>query len=149
MKLVRKLSPISKEPIYLQCARNELGVKELSGKANAKRVLEYHQATTLKASSDDIAWCSSFVCWCLETTGIKSTRSAAARSYLSWGKRINEPTVGCIVVFQRGNSSWQGHVGFVVGWDKTSITVLGGNQRDSVCIQKYPRSKVLGFRVPA
>lgn len=133
----------------MQCARNELGVYETPGKASTKRVIEYHQATSLKATDDSVAWCSAFVSWCLETCGIKSTRSAAARSYLSWGKRINEPTIGCIVVFQRGNSSWQGHVGFVVGWDKTNISCLSGNQSDSVCIQKYPRSKVLGFRVPA
>ena len=148
MSFVRKLSPISREPIWLQCARKELGVKETKGKTHTKRILDYHQATTLKATDDETAWCSAFVCWCLEACGIKSTRSAAARSYLSFGKRISEPTVGCIVVFQRGDSAWQGHVGFVVGWDKTSISCLGGNQKDSVCIEKYPRSKVLGFRMP-
>jgi len=141
-----KLSPISVEPIWLQCARKELGVHETPGKASTKRILEYHQATSLKATDDETAWCSAFVCWCLETTGITSTRSAAARSYLNWGKVLSEPRIGCVVVFQRGDSAWQGHVGFVVGFDKTTITCLGGNQNDSVCIQKYPRSKVLGFR---
>lgn len=140
-------------PIWYQLAKKEIGVKEIAGKKHNKRVLEYHQATTLKATTDEVAWCSSFVCWVLEACGIRSTRSAAARSYSSYGDSVSKAKIqiGDIVVFQRGNSSWQGHVGFFAGWankDKTSIAVLGGNQSNSVNISNYPTYKLIAIRRP-
>ena len=37
-----------------------------------------------------------------------------------------------------------GHVGFVVSFDATSVTVLGGNQSNRVSIATYPREGSLG-----
>jgi len=48
----------------------------------------------------------------------------------------------------RGNSSWQGHVGFLVGIDGNRIKVLGGNQRDAVTIASFPISNVIAWRWP-
>lgn len=138
----------SSEPIWLQVARRELGVKETSGKGNTKRVLEYHQASSLKATMDSVPWCASFVNWCLEVSGVKSPRSAAARSFLRWGKPVSKVAPGCIAVFSRGTNPAEGHVGFVVGADVDFIHVLSGNQSDAVCIQKYPKSRLLGLRLP-
>ena len=143
-----KVKIVSIEPLWLQIARNEMGVKETPGKIHNKRILEYHQATTLKASADEIAWCAAFVCWCLEMSGQKSTRSAAARSYIKYGKAVKDFPVGAIVVLQRGEAIWQGHVGFIVGSDKDSILVLGGNQGQEVCLKRFPKSRVLGVRWP-
>ena len=137
------------EPIWMQVAREELGVAEIAGKKHSKRVLEYHQATSLKASDDETAWCSAFVCWCLEKAGHKSTRSAAARSYLQWGKALPKGVPGCVVVFKRGTKAWQGHVAFYVDETKDTIRVLGGNQSNKVCIASYPKSSLLGYRWPA
>lgn len=146
-KVVGKLTPASGEPIWLQCARRELGVAEEVGSANNSRILEYHSATSLKATSDSTPWCSAFVSWVLEVCGIESTKSAAARSYLSWG-RASQLKLGAICVFQRGDNSWQGHVGFCVGVSGDKVRVLGGNQGDSVSIAEYPKSKLLGARWP-
>lgn len=135
-------------PQWYTIALDELGTSEIYGKKNNPRILEYHKATTLKAEDDETSWCSSFVSWCLEKSGVKSTKSAAARSYLSWGKELEYPVEGCIVVLKRGNSSWQGHVGFFVREDRDTVSLLGGNQGDAVSIAKFSKSKLLGYRWP-
>lgn len=140
-------------PNWYQLAKTQVGTKEVKGAGNSKKILEYHKATTLQATEDSVPWCSSFVCWVLEACGIRSTRSAAARSYSSYGESVSKAKIqiGDIVVFQRGNSSWQGHVGFFAGWankDKTSVSVLGGNQSNSVNISSYPTYKLIAIRRP-
>lgn len=136
------------KPHWLALAKKEIGTKEIVGPEHNPRVIEYHQETTLKAKDDEVAWCSAFVCWVMENSGVPSTRSASARSWLKWGAKLEEPTEGCVVVFKRGNSTWQGHVGFFMGFEGQSIKVLGGNQSNAVNIKKYPKSKLLGYRWP-
>lgn len=134
-------------PSAYEIAKGELGQKEVRGGENP-RIIEYHSATTLKAQEDEVAWCSAFVSWCLEKARIKSTKSAAARSYLEWGQAValKDAREGDIVVFKRGSSSWQGHVGFFVSQDNDYITVLGGNQSDAVTYAKYSKANLLGVR---
>jgi len=134
-------------PRWLQIASMELGVSEIIGLDNNKRILEYHSATSLKASTDEIAWCSSFVNWVMKQCSIKGTYSAAARSWLKWGYQC-PPIDGCIVVLKRGNNETQGHVGFLVGYDDTFVHLLGGNQSNKVCVQKYAKHEVLDYRWP-
>jgi len=136
-------------PSYYRLAVGEMGVRELKGpRKHNKRIVEYHYATSLKATADEVPWCASFVCWCLESSGVRSSRSARARSYEKWGKGIEKPTVGCVVVLSRGRNPKQGHVGFYVKEDDKSVYVLGGNQSDEVNVSKYSKSRVLGYRVP-
>ena len=132
----------------LEVAQGELGVFEKPGPGNNARIVEYHASTSIGASDDAVPWCSSFLNWCVEQAGYAGTDSPAARSWLQWGKAIDTPVKGCIVVLERGMASWQGHCGLYMGEDGDSIEVLGGNQGDAVNIRKYPKSKVLGFRVP-
>lgn len=131
---------------WLDIAKAELGVKEIPGKKHNERILEYHKATSLESTEDEVPWCSSFVSWCLEKAGVPSTRNAWARSYLAWGRKIETPVVGCIVVFSRGQAS--GHVAFYLGESDSQIKVLGGNQSNQVSIEYYPKSRLLGYRLP-
>jgi uncharacterized protein (TIGR02594 family) len=134
---------------WMPIARGELGVKERPGSGNNPRVVEYLNSTDLdsdSASSDETPWCSAFVNWCVERSGNEGTNSAWARSWLDWGRRTEEPVPGCIVVFSRGANS--GHVAFYVSRDGDSIRVLGGNQSDQVCEASYPKSRLLGYRLP-
>lgn len=140
----------AEDPTWLIIARNELGVSEIPGPANAPRVIEYHQKTSLKAKKDSVPWCSSFVNFCMAEAGMLGTNSAAARSWLKWGAELEEPRIGCVVVFWRkGKNSAYGHVGFYVGETETHVLCLGGNQKDKVCVMKYPKSRVLGYRWPS
>ena len=129
----KELSEVVGAPPWLKVAEKEIGTKEVMNGENP-RIIEYHMVTTLKATTDEIAWCSSFACWCLEQAGIKSTRSAWARHFMSWGETLNTPKPGCVVVFKRGDG---GHVGFFISEDKDSILVLGGNQNNSVNISEF------------
>jgi hypothetical protein len=71
---------------------------------------------------------------------------------LSWGQAIQTPRRGCIVVFQREKKF--GHVGFYLEETDTEIKVLGGNQQNlqtrmfEVSEKYYPRSELLGYRIP-
>lgn len=140
-----RYSPSTSAPPWMLRAFSEIGQAEVIDGENA-RIIEYHSATNLSAKEDEVPWCSSFVCWCLEREGIKSTRSAWAKSYLTFGIKLQLPCEGAICVFQRGPKS--GHVGFYVHEDENWIFVLGGNQDNTVRIKNYPKSALLAIRYP-
>lgn len=95
---------------------------------------------------------SSFACTCVDEAGYNSPKSAAARSWLKWGVELDGPRLGCIVVFDRSDPSNPNaaHVAFYAqpSFDTTKILVLGGNQRNRVCVAPYDKEKVLGYRWP-
>lgn len=143
-RLHRNLSPFL-------AAVNEIGVKELPGKASNNRIELYHKYSTLKnheGVTDDVPWCASFIAFCLESVGMGSTNSKLARSYLDWGVSVkNHPLPGDIVVFWReAPDSYKGHVGFYVKSGKEGIYVLGGNQSDAVNIKAYSKLRLLDIR---
>lgn len=140
---------------WLGIARGELGVHETPGPVANARITAYHATTTLRANSDEVPWCSAFVNWCIEHSGEKGTRSAAAASWLHWGIEC-EPQEGCVVVIrqkQAGADKATGsatgyHVGFWLSQTPTHMEILGGNQSDSVKVSKFPLEKyeVMGYR---
>lgn len=92
-------------------------------------------------------WCAAFVNAILKANGIKGTGSNLARSFLKWGQPVKDtPQPGDIIVFPRGNSNWQGHVGFVFNVTGGLVRVLGGNQGDKVCIEAYNLNRAIGIR---
>ena len=140
------------DPPWLEIALGEQGVKGFPGTSTNPRVVQYLQSTTLPAplaQTDETFWCSAFVNWCVEQAGFEGTDSARARSWSAWGKGIDQPTRGCIVVFERPEGgSTAGHVGFFMGRDGNSLLVLGGNQNDAVNLGHQPRNRLIASRVP-
>lgn len=144
------------DPEWLKIALLELGVEEIVGAGHNQRILEYHAATTLCASTDEVPWCSSFVCWAMELAGHTSTASAASRSWLNWGQPIQTPRRGAICIFSRLSRDGrvlqgQGHVGFFmsssIGADGAErYQILGGNQSNAVTLTSIPASRLLGIR---
>lgn len=133
---------------WFEIAQSEIGVREIVGRGDNPRIVEYHHSTTLDAGSaslDETPWCSSFVNWCVERAGYAGTDSAWARSWLNWGVPTAQPTVGTIAIFTRDGG---GHVGFYVSENEGEVQVLGGNQRDAVNIAHYPKKDLLGYRNP-
>lgn len=128
----------------------ELGVKEVSGKTNNPRIVEYHSTTTLQAVDDETPWCAAFVNWCLYMAGKKGTGLASARSFLTWGKEIlpDEIQEGDIIVMSRTSDPTKGHVGFFAGWteDMLGYRLLGGNQLNAVSIQVFGKDRILSIR---
>lgn len=135
------------EPTWLQKAREFIGLYEKKGAEHNPQILAWWKAIKLGGIKDDeTPWCAAFVGGVLESVGIQSSRSGAARSYLQWGQPIKLPVPGCVVVFSRDGG---GHVGFVVGKDSTGrLLVLGGNQADAVNVRAFGLDRVLGYRWP-
>ncbi len=130
----------------LNIARLQLGVTEAK---DPGKVVEYHQATRLKATSPRTPWCASFVCWVLEKAGLPNPRTARAADFVTYGNETYcEP--GCIVVFSKTHpdAAGSGHVAFLVGVDGDQLLCLGGNQANSVCVKKYPASLANAYRWP-
>jgi len=73
------------------------------------------------------------------------TRSAMARSFLQFARKTDNPKVGDIVIFQRGNNGYSGHVGFVMEVGSSAIKVLGGNQSNEVNVSSYSKKDLLGY----
>lgn len=135
---------------WLAVARKCIGQKEIYGPRHNSWIVHIWETLKLPFRDDETAWCAGFVGYCLETVGIKSTRSAAARSYQNFGTKIDRPIPGCIVVFWRGSpNGYNGHVGFVTGQTRSgNLVVLGGNQSDMVCERAFEKDRVLSYRWP-
>lgn len=134
---------------WLEIARSELGVTEKAGKATHARITEYFEvAGHREVKDDETAWCSAFANYCMEKSGNRGTMSLAARSWLRWGKKI-EPRPGAVMVFKRGNSSWQGHVTFYLRETATHYVCLGGNQGNAVRESRYSKKDFLDARWPS
>ena len=132
-----------------EIAKGEIGQKEIPGSKDNPRIIEYLKSVDLNDEltlHDEIAWCSAFVTWCLKKAGGKGTGAANARSYLHWGLVVSEPHEGDIVIFKRGNSSWQGHVGYYISKDEETVLCLSGNTSNQVKIARFPIDNVLGYR---
>lgn len=131
---------------WMEIAKQELGVCEISGIDHNDRIITYHGCTTLRATRDEVPWCSSFVCWVLKQAGVAHTKSAASLSYLEWGQEIYVPRYGAIAVFERGKG--KGHVGFVFSDTPKTINVLGGNQGNQVKVSPYSKDRLISLRWP-
>lgn len=137
-------------PYWLDAARRYIGIHEIHGPQHNETIIRWWSKIGALFRDDETPWCAAFVGGVLEECDIRSTRSAAARSYLTHGKPLDAPALGAIVVFWRGKpDGWSGHVGFIAGEDKAgNLMVLGGNQGDAVNIKPFARDRVLGYRWP-
>ncbi len=126
----------------------------MTEQADSQELMHLFKTNSIK---NDIAldplhtpWCAAFVNLCERQAGHKGTGLVSARSFLNYGIDVPEEKAeeGDIVIFSRGNSSWQGHVTYFVRWndDEGTVECLGGNQSDKVCIAAYPQDHILGIR---
>lgn len=131
-------------PPWVTEARLFLGLHEVK---NAK-VLD----KALRLNASETAWCGAFVGMVIATALPKEPMPAnplGSRNWLKFGKAVDAPQIGAVAVFSRGSKTgWQGHVGIVVGHDKTHLHILGGNQSDSVSIARIAKTRLLGYRWP-
>jgi uncharacterized protein (TIGR02594 family) len=131
----------------VEVASNFIGVHERSGQ---ETLSDFFQKTLGRAINPvTTPWCAAFANAVLKEKGIKGTGSLLARSFLDFGTPTETPQKGDIVVLTRGNKSWQGHVGFFMGFDDNgNVRILGGNQSNRVSVQSYNADRVIGYRQP-
>jgi uncharacterized protein (TIGR02594 family) len=93
-------------------------------------------------------WCADFMNMVLRRAGGKGSQSRAARSFLQFGKKLDGPRVGAIVVLYRKGPN-NGHVGVVRGTDGAgNPIVVSGYHGNAVRQSTYPKSKVLAYVMP-
>ncbi len=135
---------------HLKIAFAELGVKEIKGKKHNARIIAYAKEIGMKWINDDeTPWCSIFANWVCKQAQLPTSNAANARSWVNVGTTTTQPLPGDIVVFWRGSiNSWQGHVGFFLGYSDNlnKVFCLGGNQSESVSVEGFGAEKVLRFQ---
>jgi len=93
-------------------------------------------------------WCADFMNFVLRKAGGKGTQSRAARSFLEYGKKLDGPRVGALVIFYRKGPN-NGHVGVVRGTDgQGNPIVVSGNHGATVSQSVYPKSTVMAYVMP-
>lgn len=131
-------------PSWITEARRYLGLHEVK---DAKKLDK-----ALRLDASEIAWCGAFVGMCIASALPKEPLPAnplGSRNWLKFGHSIGSPQIGAVAVFWRGaKDGWQGHVGFVVGHDKTHLHILGGNQSNKVSVARIAKDRLLGYRWP-
>lgn len=134
----------------LKIAFNELGTEEIVGGEDNPEVLKYASEVGIAGiTSDEIAWCSTFVNWVAWKAGLQYSGKANARSWLNVGEKVTTPEPGDVVVFWReSRQSWKGHVGFFLGnsADQKRVYCLGGNQGNRVSVSAYRKETILSFQ---
>ncbi len=148
------------DPPWLARARKLVGTKEGPGAKNNPVVVNFWIEARMPWFKDDAtAWCAGFANAELESTGFMGTRKANAKSFLEGPKQtdakgqprfklLNKYRLGAVCVLNRPPYKANGHVGFVVSHDETTVTLLGGNQGDSISYAKFPKSRVAGLVWP-
>lgn len=133
------------EPIWIQRAREYLGVREDTAKYRHNPIIldmlesmgKFNGEARAWWSNDEVPWCGLFVGYVLGISGryvIKEWYRAGDWRSTTMTK-LDGPAVGCLAVFDRAGG---GHVGFVVGRDQhDNIMVLGGNQSNRVSIAPF------------
>ena len=114
----------------------DVGVREIAGPKANEKILSYFAAIGHpECKSDETAWCAARIGAALVQNGLPippPNVNLMARSYCTYGVQC-ELKRGAIVVFPRGNSAWQGHVGCVVEVYKDGrFKYVAGNQSDAV-----------------
>ncbi len=131
----------------LSIAKMYLGMQEIRDNT---RLIEFFKKNNVTCNPAETPWCSAFINACERQAGKRGTGSLAARSFLKYGKGLDEDDAeeGDIIIFKRGNSPFEGHVAYFIEWadDENCVKVLGGNQSDRVCYNLHSQDGILGVR---
>ena len=131
-------------------AEQYIGFHEYRNREQLQEILQIDPVRT--------EWCADFVNGILALDSIPNLYDLdhryplTARAFLQWGISIPPEQIqkGDVVVFPRGNSSWQGHVGFYIASklvnNREYYVILGGNQSNQVSYELYKASDALGIR---
>jgi uncharacterized protein (TIGR02594 family) len=130
-------------------AQRFIGTTEVGGKVSNPQILAMLRLDATWPTEDEVPWCSAFVNYVAWLLRLPRSKALNARSWLGVGRPVELQNASAgfdVVVFERGVDGVSGHVGFFAAQDANDVYVLGGNQGDRVCVEPYPKEKVLGVR---
>jgi len=140
-------------PAWFKLARDEEGQAEIPGAVSNPRIVEYFAWTSGGERPDEVPWCGAFVSFCVGKAGFlrKGTGSAIAGDWIGFGKPLDAPRPGCIVVLKPQAPRASGHVGFWVKTEAGRVHLLGGNQADKVMVASFKADDIRegGLRWPS
>jgi uncharacterized protein (TIGR02594 family) len=155
LKFIQHFNKYKPNPVlWMELARKESGIAVIKGPKHEPQIIEYHATTDLKATTDEVAWCSSFVNWTLKQVNLEGTNSADSQSWVnsSWETAAKKDVYGAVYVLKHpGNQG--GHVSFIIGkaMDRVKYVLFGGNQHNSVDYSTFPNKGDVhkGTRIPS
>jgi uncharacterized protein (TIGR02594 family) len=135
------------EPPWMTWAKKEVGFHEIGQNRGIEKYISLG-----KCGSVGDPWCSIFCNAALESSGVRGSRSALARSFERdpFFVKLDGPALGAITTMWRGSiGSGLGHVFLYAGESEGGrVLALGGNQSDQVCLQYEPRNRIVGYWWP-
>ncbi len=123
------------------------GVTEGLGTTDNPVILEWAKEMGLADiyRHDETPWCGLTVGLCIKRAGLNGIKTPLwAKAWAEWGVGQKVAMLGDVLVFDRTGGG--GHVGIYVGEDADCFHVIGGNQRDSVCIARILKSRIFAVR---
>lgn len=138
----------SNSPSWLRTAWMYIGVKEWAGPRHNNVILKWLDQLGAWWRDDETPWCGVFVAIVFKNHRIAIPKLyMRAKAWLDWGCSVQVPFLGCIAIIERKGG---GHVFFVVGeTPEGDLIGLGGNQGNMVTLATFPRSRVIGYRMPS
>lgn len=132
--------------ILTQEAIKHYGIMEHKGKGSFANFDKWAKELSVGdvMTDDDVPWCGLFIGICAQRTGWEvPDQCYRARNWMSWGKPIAIPELGCVLIFKRPEGH---HVGLYVGETETHYAVYGGNQSNMVSIVFIRKDRLIGAR---
>lgn len=152
-----KTTTSSRPAPWLDIMTTWLGVSEIRGaNDNPKIVAMFRAAGHPEVTDDETAWCSACCCAAVAASGFAIppvSINLMARSWLDHADKLARPEVGCIAIWKRGKTGWQGHVNVVaeISADGKTVLCIGGNQgagEVSYATHRIDSDQLLGWRWP-
>lgn len=144
---------------WLSVARALTGTREIPGGRSNPLIIGWRDSLIVRYPAlrpninwfvnDDTPWCGLFAAHCVGEVGFQPPVAPLwALNWETWGDRLSDPVLGCILVFLRDGG---GHVGFYEGEDATHYHVRGGNQSNSVNVARILKARLRksGIRWPS
>ncbi|MFD1630561.1 CHAP domain-containing protein [Pseudopedobacter beijingensis] len=108
----------------VQLARNEIGVRELTGNNDGKRVAEYLKAVGLQQGSP---WCAAFVSWVFRQAGFALPRTAWSPAMFNASVNVKEAQTAVVFGIYFPELKRVAHVGLVERVDGDWLMTIEGN----------------------
>jgi uncharacterized protein (TIGR02594 family) len=132
-------------PPWMYVALKEVGQKRFPEGKNNPRIIEYERTISGLKRNDKEDWAPAFVEWSLEKASIQGPKQQTVSAWLNWGRVVDKPEPGCIVIFSFGGLP---HLGFFFSDEGLLLSFLGGNQDGEVKIKGQEKVAVQGYRMP-